>query len=426
LFSAFCTEYPRSKFMALWIADLLDSLKIDAGLKEDIAVSLHKKANALKADGDFYSARSYFELASQKYKQCSNEQGLLQSLIEIAECFELEADSRSGGSNMVANSFYENAIQAFRRIPTKHRSSYDIEERITAIRVKITTSGKASLGEMGLVKTPGIDISDVVARSIEHVTGAHSSEEALMCFAGLFKGADYQNLAEVAKELMQKNPLSSLFGSSHMSRDGRVIAKTPPINFNAGENDQSNQAVLHRQIQQQFAIEVQLVVEGQILPALRHLLLEHRFTKEFMVAVCHHSPIVPQNREQLLGFALWLGFEYEFGYAIHLLCPQVEHIVRSLLKEVGAHTTNLDKDGIEMENGLSTLMELPEALQLFGEDLTFEIKSVFTEALGFNLRNEVAHGLLDDVASSSMYAIYAWWMVLRLVIRSIMGANLKG
>jgi tetratricopeptide (TPR) repeat protein len=426
LFSAFCTEYPRSKFMALWIAELLDNLKIDADFKKDIALSLHRKANALKADGDFHSARSYFELASKKYQQCSNEQDLLQTLIDIAECFELEADSRSDGSNMIANSFYENAIQAFRRIPAKHRSSHDIEERITAIRVKITASGKASLGEMGLVKTPGIDISDIVARSIEHVTGAPSSEEALMCFAGLFKGADYKNLAETAKELIQKTPLSSLFGSSHMSRDGRVIAKTPPMNLNAGENDQANQFVLHRQIQQQFSIEVQLVVEGQILPALRQLLMEHRFTKEFMVAACHHSPIVPQNREQLLGFALWLGFEYEFGYAIHLLCPQVEHIVRSLLKEFGAHTTNLDKDGIENENGLSTLMELPEALQLFGEDLTFEIKSVFTEALGFNLRNEVAHGLLDDNASSSLHAIYAWWMVLRLVIRSIMGVNLKG
>ncbi|HHQ4533740.1 TPA: DUF4209 domain-containing protein [Aeromonas veronii] len=144
-----------------------------------------------------------------------------------------------------------------------------------------------------------------------------------------------------------------------------------------------------------------------------------------MVAACHHSPIVPQNREELLGYALWLGFEYEFGAAIHLLCPQVEHIVRSQLKEAGAHTTNIDREGIENENGLSTLMDLQEALKLFGEDLTFEIKSVFTDTLGFNLRNEVAHGLLDDNTSASIHTIYAWWMILRLVIRSIVDGSPK-
>ncbi|MCF5911143.1 DUF4209 domain-containing protein, partial [Aeromonas veronii] len=163
----------------------------------------------------------------------------------------------------------------------------------------------------------------------------------------------------------------------------------------------------------------------EVLPALRHLLMEHRFTKELMVAACYHSPIVPQNREELLGYALWLGFEYEFGAAIHLLCPQVEHIVRSQLKEAGAHTTNIDREGIENENGLSTLMDLQEALKLFGEDLTFEIKSVFTDALGFNLRNEVAHGLLDDNTSASIHTIYAWWMILRLVIRSIVDGSPK-
>ncbi|MCL2906808.1 DUF4209 domain-containing protein [Shewanella fodinae] len=154
------------------------------------------------------------------------------------------------------------------------------------------------------------------------------------------------------------------------------------------------------------------------------MLVEHRFTKDLMATACHYSPIVPQSREQLLGYALWLGFEYEFGAAIHLLCPQLEHMVRLQLKDVGAITSNLDNDGIESECGLSTLMELPEAHELFGEDLTFRLKSIFTDSLGFNLRNEVAHGLLDDNFARSVGSIYAWWMVLKLVIRSIaLGSN---
>ncbi|MEX1222022.1 MAG: DUF4209 domain-containing protein [Idiomarina sp.] len=425
LFGAFGIEYPSSKFMALWIAGLLDKLRIDREFREDIADELMRSGAELKREGDFNSARSYLDLAAIKYQQCRDERGWLDCLVSIADCFEKEGDSRSGGSNMVSNSFYENAIQAYRRIPTKNRENYDVNSKIGVIRTKITDSGKASLDEMGLVKTSGVDISDMVKSSIAHVTGKNTLEEALMYFTGLYSAPTYQSLADSAKENMKHSLLGSLIGSRHMSGDGRVIAKTPPMNLNASEDDPANQAVLHRQIQQQFSIEIQLAVEGRILPALRQLIMEHRVTNDFMKALCHHSSIVPQNRVQLMAYALSLGFEHDFGNAIHLLCPQLEHIVRVQLKEVGAHTSNIDREGIENENGLSTLMDLPDAIHIFGEDLVFEIKSVFTDALAFNLRNEVAHGLLDDNSSSSISTIYAWWMILRLVARSIRIGNIQ-
>lgn len=425
LFSAFCCEYPRNKFMTLWIADLLDRLKIDNNLREDIAASLNGKARELRGDGGFQSARSYFELALKKYQQCGDESGWLESLIAIAECFELEADSLFGRCNMVANSFYENALQAYRRMPTKHRDAYGVAEKIKSVRGKVTISGKASLEEMGLIKTPEVDVSDLVKSSKEYVSGKRSLVEALMYFTGLDSGPEYQKLVDRVEEGMQHRFCGSLYDSRYMSADGRVVAKIPPMNLNTGEEDQANQADLNRQLQQEFAIKTQLLVEGQILPALWQLLTEHRVTKEFLEAVSYQSPIVPEDRKSLLGYALWLGFEHDFGNAIHLLCPQVERIVRIQLKEAGAHTSNIDRDGIENENGLSTLIELPEATQIFGEDLVFEIKSVFTDSLGFNLRNEVAHGLLDDNSASTNSTVYAWWMILRLVIRSIMTGSFQ-
>lgn len=426
LFSAFKFEHSNCKFMTLWIASLMDKLNVDSDFKEDIASVLFNSGQILLESGDFNSARSYFELSSKKFKQSGDEKAWLDSLIALADCFEREADSRSSGSNMVANSFYENAIQAYRRIPAKHREEYSVGEKTSQIRKKISKTGVASLGEMGVIKTPGVDLSETVKASIAHVSGKHRLEEALIYFVGLYSGPKYSTLQSSAKESMQNSILGSFFGSTHMSGDGRVVGKTPPVNLNAGEDDPDNQAVLNRQVQQDFEIETQLVVEGQILPALRQVLMEHRVSKEFLKALCHHSPIVPENRENLLGHAFWLGFEHDFGGAIHLLCPQVEHIVRMKLKGVGAHTSNIDRDGIENENGLSTLMDLPEANQVFGDDLCFEMKSIFTDSLGSNLRNEVAHGLLSDGSSSSTSTIYAWWMVLRLVVHSLVGISSSG
>jgi hypothetical protein len=207
-----------------------------------------------------------------------------------------------------------------------------------------------------------------------------------------------------------------------MSADGRVVAKTPSLDLK-GKDDQSNQTAVRRQIFQHFSINMQLAVEGEILPALRQMLMEHRVTRDLLEALCYRSPLVPPNREKLTATALWFGFEYDFSNAIHLLCPQLEHMVRVKLKEAGAHTSNVDQDGIENENGLSTLLDLPEAESVFGKDIIFEIKAVFADTLGPNLRNEVAHGLLDDNSASSIGSIYAWWMVLRLITRSLMGLN---
>ena len=423
LFSSFNLEHLNSKFMTLWIASLMDKLNIDSDFKEDIACLLFDKGDELLKLGDFRSARSYFELSSKKFEQSDDEKGWLDSLVVFAECFVQEADSRISGSNMVANSFYENAIQAYRRIPTKHRDDYNVSDKVSEIRKKITLSGKESLGEMSLLKTPSVDISDSIEAAKAHVSGKTSLEEGLMYFAGLHSGPKQSALKASAQESMQSSIIGSLCGSTQMSLDGRVVGKTPPMNLNAGEDDPSNQAVLNRQIQQHFGIETQLIVEGQILPALQQLVLEHRVTKELLKALCQHSPIVPENRECLIGYALWLGFEHEFGSAIHLLSPQVEHMVRIQLKEAGAQTSNIDRDGIENENGLSTLLELPEANDVFGTDLCFELKSVFTDSLGFNLRNEVAHGLLNDNSSFSLSTIYAWWMVLRLIVHSLIGAS---
>jgi hypothetical protein len=78
---------------------------------------------------------------------------------------------------------------------------------------------------------------------------------------------------------------------------------------------------------------------------------------------------------------------------------------------------------VENENGLSALMELPEAVRVFGDDLGFELNALFCDPLAGNLRNELAHGLLDAGACMSMYSIYAWWLALRLVLQAFWNAR---
>ena len=89
------------------------------------------------------------------------------------------------------------------------------------------------------------------------------------------------------------------------------------------------------------------------------------------------------------------------------------------LKHHNVHTTNIDKNGIEHENGLSTLLDTDEAPVVLGEDLLFELRAVFTSSHGANLRNEVAHGILTDGGAFSSASVYGWWILVRMIIHSL-------
>jgi hypothetical protein len=63
-------------------------------------------------------------------------------------------------------------------------------------------------------------------------------------------------------------------------------------------------------------------------------------------------------------------------------------------------------------------MDRPEVDQIFSPDIGFELRALLCDPLGPNLRNEIAHGLLDDDHIESMFSVYAWWLVLKLVFNT--------
>ncbi len=92
------------------------------------------------------------------------------------------------------------------------------------------------------------------------------------------------------------------------------------------------------------------------------------------------------------------------------------------LKHAGARTTHLDEHGVQTKNRISTLIDQPEAEKVFGKDIVFEIKALYCTAMGLNLRNKLAYGLLNDTDYQSIKVIYAWWLGLQLVCHALWNA----
>ena len=426
ILKVFAAATKQDGFLGLWLADLLESNGLGGTQRATIAQKLETLAGEFEADGDLHRAREHFSTAAKWFKLAGDEAKAASMTVSEAEGWVKEAVARVSSTNpshMVAASFYENAIQIYRTIPGAERTPHRVDERLAELRGHLSESGEKSLAEMGSVSSPGVDISKLVENARNAVIGK-TPIEALKAFCNLHHGVDARQARESALERLRNHPLQALFPATVMSRDGRVIAKRPGLSL-SGTSSDGDEVTIRAEMIRDHGILIAIVVQGDIWPALEILWLEHRLNEADFVSLASQSPIVPKGRVRLFGKALFAGYDRDFVTALHLLVPQIEHLVRYHLKQSGVKTTSLDLNGIENEIGFTGLMDLPEAEKIFGVNLSFEIRALFCDAFGPNLRNELAHGLLDDEACQSIYSVYAWWFGLRLIFNTFWNATHK-
>ena len=398
-------------FHLLKIIEIFLKTELDKGLNHELAEKLLEKQKEFNHEQQFHIAEQYLELAAKLFKKAGNTKDSYKSLALLSQATENHGDYRKNESAMVANSFYKLALQRYREIPNSYRSTLQIAQKLDTVQEKITQSGLLITDELQLISTEQMNISELQEQSITYVKDKQTAFESLLYFSDV-SSCNFKSIWKSTEKNIN-NSISSLFGATSVSLDGRKISSIPPLDGN------NRDEVILKTAIKNFGIHIDVTVNGCILPALEQIQQEHLFPKEFLIQLCKYSSIVPEKREILVANALYQGFEWDFRSAIHLLAPQVENMVRQLLKQNGLVTTHTDPNGIENEMGLSSLVSIVGAREILGDDLWFKLQAVFTDSLSANLRNEVGHGLLDDDTSNSFYSVYAWWMVLRLVVRNV-------
>ena len=399
-------------FHLLKIIEIFDNTDLDKERNHKLAEKLLEKQKEFNHKQQFHIVEKYLELAAKLFKKSGNTEDSYKSLALLSQAIENHGDYRKNESAMVANSFYKLAFQRYREIPNSYRSTLQIDQKLDTVQEKITQSGLLITDELKLISTKEMDISDSQEHCVNHVKDKQTAFESLLYFSSV-SSCCFASVREITEKIIDNSFFLQLGGEISISPDGRKVSSIPPLNYGNREE------VIFKKSINEFHMHMRLDVVGCILPALNQIQKEHLFPKEFLIQLCKLSAIVPEKREILVANALYQGFEGDFGSAIHLLAPQVENMIRQRLKQNGLVTTHTDQNGIENEIGLSSLVNLDGARKILGDDLWFELQAVFTDSLSTNFRNEVGHGLLDDETSNSIYSIYAWWMILRLVIHNV-------
>lgn len=377
----------------------------------DIAGQLEMIGRRHFAAAHAFPAESYFQAAAHWYKRAGQAEHWANMLAMVADAIALQAQQGAGA--MIEHTWLTKAISAYREVPGHARERLGVDKAIEALRRRRELAGHAVLGEMVTVRSPRIDVSDLAKMSVEYVSG-RNSVEALVAFCALDGVPDGDVMMADAEKSLQQDTFSALFSGAVISSDGRQVANTGP-------EDGWEQQIAAK-ARENFRQHASLVAVSSLAPTLNQLRSEHGYRRDDFNAIAERSPIVPADRARIVGQGLYAGFCGDMIQALHVLMPQFEHIVRHVLKGSGAFTAQHDRDGLDSEVGLSKLIERPQMIEEFGEGLTLAIHAIMCDRAGSNLRNDVAHGLADEALCESPLTLYGWWMVLKLVTETCVGA----
>lgn len=327
-----------------------------------------------------------------------------QARLNEAEGYVSHAEAGSANA-MFAAHWMKVGLGALRRAGADRARTVAIHERLLELQQTATTELKQFSQE--------IDVRELHEHVMRTVSGK-SFEEALFGLARLDTLAKPARIRDLVLEQARRFPLSGSMPLELMNSDGLTIDRRGSLLD--GSEDERAVALQHASFE--HASRWDFFVRGEVMVprAAQTIYNEHHPTEHDVARYVVGHPFIPDGIYVSVIRGLQCGFEGDWLAAGAYLIPRMEALVRHWLRMRGVVTSGVAADGFQAERTLTQLLELPQANDILGEALLFELKCHLTEKWGFDLRNKYAHGLALDVEVASRGTLSLWWLLWRVLL----------
>jgi hypothetical protein len=119
----------------------------------------------------------------------------------------------------------------------------------------------------------------------------------------------------------------------------------------------------------------------------------YEFDAQDLTEYIFQSPIFEESKKDLIqsGVQAYLGEDYIS--AIHILVPQAEAAVRTLVELMGGATLRKNRQGGLQLRTFDDLLRDKRVEDCFSTDSSFYFRVLLTDQRGWNMRNDVCHGI---------------------------------
>ncbi len=388
----------------LWLAEIDLQFGITPG-RAGLGEAAELVAGGLPIGQDDHLTVSLWQFASKAYFRANRSDDAQRCRAEAAESLVRQADMALGTSALTASTLLGSAIAQLGGSPTQKARRAELRHRLVDLQAHVTDQLSSFSHPMDLRQ---------LAEAVEHSFQGADLIEKLFRFAALTSSPVPEELRAAAEETIRSHPLSSLFGASHLDRQGKVIHRT-----SSSALGKADAGAIDAQIAQAEAVRRHVVVGGYIDVARQIIANEHHVHADGILCLIGQSPAVPPELTSTFASGFTRMFQGDYTGATYTLVPNLEAMLRHVLKSVGHDVTIFDDASqTQQDRTISTMFEQmrSEIDGVFGAALTTDMENVFLVKPGPHLRHALAHGLLDDGSPHEAAAVYGCWLIFRLAM----------
>ena len=299
---------------------------------------------------------------------------------EIGKSYELEAEYQQGRKDkslLVKAHFLEKAM--------KHYSEIGEREKFNEMKilVKKTYEEYEKSNEMSLIRIP-IEFPE---EEIDKIVECFISSDIQNSLDEIANSNDLIPKITVIEEqvdkLSKEFPLQDLI-SKGLLNDGKKIVETTTkennktINFNINYMHYLN-------------INVELLLKA----IFDKLISEFEISTEDFMQKFNKWELLDNKNVPFIEHGISRFLEKDYLSALHILVPQFESTVRRMFSKAGYSTTSIRKGNTQQEVTFNEFLLRDDVKSTLGNDVHKLIQIVMVEQSGLNLRNEIAHGLIE-------------------------------
>lgn len=300
--------------------------------------------------------------------------------INVGKSFELEAEYQQGRKNkslLVKALFLENAMEHYKEIGEREKF------KEMKILIKRTYEEYEKSSEMSLIRIPYKIPKEKIDKYVEYFTSSDIQDSLdkianSNCFIPEVKAVEEQ-----VKKLSEDYPLQDLVQKSFL-RDGKKIETTTTKDTHKEFNFNHN-----------YLIYININTELLLKAIFDKLITVYGISVEDFMKKLNRWELLDNKNVPFIKQGISRFLEKDYMSAIHILVPQFESTLRRMFSKAGYSTTSIKKGNTQQEVTFNEFLLRDDIKSELGNDVHKLIQIVMVEKSGLNLRNEIAHGLID-------------------------------